>query len=315
MVDQKTTAAATGKNAIRPGSVIVDVVLYTIAILLALVTVYPLLFVLSNSISDPQTVLEGGVWLLPKGFSLDAYKFVLSSVALGRSFLNSVLYTVLITVVSLVNSMMCGFGLSKRGLLWRKGIVIYLVIPMWFTAGLIPTFVTITRLGLYNSLWAVFLPSFVSIYNIILARTFISSLPESLIEAAHIDGASVPKVFVSIVLPLSKPIMAVLGLYTALAVWNAWMPYLIYLPGKTENHPLQYFLVKVLLWGDTRRSLNLDSATSLSMEAMMEQLRAAAVMAQLKYAVVVVTTIPIMLVYPFIQKYFVQGVMLGSLKE
>lgn len=298
---------------IRHGSRAVDVLLYTIMALLALVTVYPVVFILSNSLSDPQAVMKGQVWLWPVGFSLEAYGRVLASSAMIRAFFNSVTYTVVITAGNVLVSLMCAFGLSKKDMLARKPLMFFIVLPMWFSAGLIPSFITMTKLGLYGSLWAVFLPSMLSIYNIILARTFVSSLPGALMEAAQIDGASVPRTFFQIVVPLSKPIIAVLGLYTALAAWNTWFAYLIYVPSKPELHPLQYFLVKALLWGNAQATLELESM--LDHTAMANRLRMAAVANQLKYAVVIVTTVPIMLVYPFVQKYFVQGAMLGSLKE
>lgn len=301
------------RNRIKHGSRAVDVALYTIMTLLALITVYPVLFILANSVSDPQAVTRGQVWLWPVGFSLEAYKRTLSSTAMIRAFFNSVGYTALITMLNLMVSMMCGFGLSRKGLVGKRALTLIIVLPMWFTAGLIPTFITITQLGLYNTLWAVVLPSALSVYNIILARTFVSGLPDALMEAAQIDGASVPRTFFQIVLPLSKPVMAVLGLYTALAAWNNWFSYMLYLPSRPEMHPLQYFLVKALLWGNTQATLALE--TQLDHTALANRLRMAAVANQLKYAIVIVTTVPIMMVYPFVQKYFVQGAMLGSLKE
>jgi putative aldouronate transport system permease protein len=313
MVENRITKTKP-KFRVRQGSRVVDFLIYLTAILLAFVTVYPIIFVFSNSFSEPEMVAAGKVMLFPKGFSLQAYKFVFRSGPMGRAFINSVLYTAGITSLCLLNTMMCGFGLSKKGLLWRKGIVFFIILPMWFSAGLIPAFVNISKMKMYNTLWAIFLPSIVSIYNIILARTFISRLPDSLSEAARIDGAGVFTIFWRIVLPLSKPIMAVLGLYTALAVWNEWFSFLIFLPSKQDLHPLQYFLVKTLLWGSAQQTLKLDQSM-MTMEAALERIKLAATMAQLKYAVVVVTTVPIMLVYPFLQKYFVQGALLGSLKE
>ena len=287
--------------------------LYFLAILLGIITLYPIIFIISNSISRPMDAAAGKVWLLPIGFSLRAYKFVFQSQTLLRAFFNSVGYTALITAANLTVTMMCGFGLSKNGLIGKKFIQIYIILPMWFSAGLIPAFINMTRLGLTNTLWAVFLPSAISIYNIILARTFITKLPPGLMEAAMIDGASVPKRFFNIVLPLSKPIMAVLGLYVALAAWNEWFAYMVYLPSANDLHPLQYFLVKTLLIG--RAQAELDITKRMTMQEAKERLEMAYVVPQLKFATIVVTTVPIMCLYPFVQKYFVQGVMLGSLKE
>ncbi len=308
----KISGPRTG-NRIKQGSPIADIIVYLAVGIIALITFYPFLFIISSSISDPAEVMAGKVWLFPKGFSLAAFKRTLSSYSMLRAFFNSIGYTLLLTILCVLNSMMCGFGISKRGLLGRRVWVIYLLIPMFFNAGLIPGFINISNMGLYNTLLAVILPPVVSIWNIILARTFISGLPGALMEAARIDGASVPQVFFNIVIPLSKPIIAVLSLYTALWAWNQWFNFLIYTPGLTNWHPLQYFLVKALLWGNAQIALKLES--ELDVTAIMDRVRMQAVNAQLKYAIVLITTVPIILVYPFVQKYFVQGAMLGSLKE
>lgn len=304
---------ARNKNKIRQGSLLVDILIYGIIGIVALVTVYPFIFILSNSFSDPLMVQSGKVWLYPIGFSTAAYQRVLGSSAMLRAFLNSVLYTVIVTLASVTISMMTGFGMSKKGMLGRKFMTVYLLIPMFFSAGLIPSFIIINKLKMYNTLWAVILPALCSIWNIILARTFIARLPQALFEAATIDGASVPQIFLHVVIPLSKAIIAVLSLYTALWAWNQWFNFLIYTPSLADWHPLQYFLVKALLWGNTQNTLKLESQMSVTQIA--DRLRVAAVASQIKYAVVIIATVPIMLVYPFVQKYFVQGAMLGSLKE
>ena len=304
---------ARNKNKIRQGSLFVDILIYGIIGIVALVTVYPFIFILSNSFSDPLMVQSGKVWLYPIGFSTAAYQRVLGSSAMLRAFLNSVLYTVIVTLASVTISMMTGFGMSRKGMLGRKFMTVYLLIPMFFSAGLIPSFIIINKLKMYNTLWAVILPALCSIWNIILARTFIARLPQALFEAATIDGASVPQIFLHVVIPLSKAIIAVLSLYTALWAWNQWFNFLIYTPSLADWHPLQYFLVKALLWGNTQNTLKLESQMSVTQIA--DRLRVAAVASQIKYAVVIIATVPIMLVYPFVQKYFVQGAMLGSLKE
>lgn len=304
---------ARNKNKIRQGSLFVDILIYAVIGIVALVTVYPFIFILSNSFSDPLMVQSGQVWLYPIGFSTAAYQRVLGSSAMLRAFLNSVLYTVIVTFASVTISMMTGFGMSRKGMLGRKFMTVYLLIPMFFSAGLIPSFIIINKLKMYNTLWAVILPALCSIWNIILARTFIARLPQALFEAATIDGASVPQIFLHVVIPLSKAIIAVLSLYTALWAWNQWFNFLIYTPSLADWHPLQYFLVKALLWGNAQNTLKLES--QMTAVEIADRLRVAAVSSQLKYAVVIVTTVPIMLVYPFVQKYFVQGAMLGSLKE
>ena len=297
-------------NQIRDGSRVADIIIYIVAILLGVITLYPVIFVISNSISDPVASATGQVWLWPVGFSTAAFEYVFQSPALWRAFFNSIVYTVVITVGQLFFDMLVAFGLSKKGLLGRKWIVMYILIPMWFSAGLIPIFINMTQLGLYNKIWSIILMSMFGTYNCILARSFINRLPGELMEAATIDGASVPHIFFKIVLPLSKPIMAVLGLYIALGAWNNWYSYMIYLPTRDELHPLQYFLVKTLI-----QAQSASGGLGMTMEQTMQSLQLSYIMPQLKYAMIVVAVVPIMCVYPFVQKYFVKGVMLGSLKE
>ncbi len=298
------------KRTIRDGSLISDVVIHLVSFQLAVITLYPMVYVISNAISEPVASATGQVWLLPKGFSLEAFKFVFQSQSIWRAFLNSVVYTIVITVGQLLFDMMVAFGLSKKGLIGRKLIVMFILLPLWFSAGLIPIFINITKLKLYDTVLAVILQSLFGVYNCILARTYISRMSPELTEAATIDGASVPQIFFRIVLPLSKPIMAVLGLYIALGAWNNWYSWMIYLPTRSELHPLQYFLVKTLLQAESAQS-----GLGLTMEQTMQNLQLSYIMPQLKYAMIVVAVVPILCLYPFVQKYFVKGVMLGSLKE
>lgn len=298
------------KNKIRDGSVLSDIFLHIGLFLLAIITLYPLVYVISNAISDPVASATGQVWLLPKGFSLEAFKFIFKSKSIWRAFLNSIIYTMTITVGQLMVDMMVAFGLSKKGLIGRKLIVLFILFPLWFSAGLIPIFINITKLKLYDTVWAVILQSLFGIYNCILARTYITRLPPELTEAAIVDGASVPQIFFRIILPLSKPIMAVLGLYIALGAWNNWYSYMIYLPTKSELHPLQYFLVKTLIQAESAQS-----GLGLTMEQTLQNLELRYIMPQMKYAMIVVAVAPILCLYPFVQKYFVKGIMLGSLKE
>lgn len=300
-------------NRIHTGSFLVEIIIYGIVGLIALITLFPFIYILSASISNPMNVVAGEVWFLPVGFSLKSYERIFTSVSILRSFGNSVFFTVAITALNVVNSMLAGYALSKPGLVFRKGIVLYILLPMYFSGGLIPTFIIISKLGLYNTIGAIILPSIVSIWNIILARTFVAGLPVSLKEAAIIDGAGELRIFNSIILPLSKPMIAVLSLYTALAAWNSWFNYMIYLPKQTQWHPLQMFLTKVLIWGNMNSTLTLSD--NADPEIMKNKLLMAAVGSQLKYTVMVVASVPIILVYPFVQKYFIQGALLGSLKE
>lgn len=301
------------RGRIRTGSLLVDAIIYIVIGVVALLTVFPFIYIISASISNPMSVVAGEVWFLPVGFSLKSYARIFTSVSILRAFGNSVFFTVAITALNVLNSMIAGYALSKPGLVFRKAIVLYILLPMYFSGGLIPTFIIISRLGLYNTLGAIILPSIVSIWNIILARTYVAGLPMSLKEAAIIDGAGELRVFSSIILPLSKPMLAVLALYTALAAWNSWFNYMIYMPKQTDWHPLQMFLTKVLIWGNMNSTLTL--ADNADPEIMKNKLLMAAVGSQLKFTVMVVASVPIIMVYPFVQKYFIQGALLGSLKE
>ena len=298
---------------IRTGLLLVDIIIYIFVGIIALLTLFPFIFIISASLSDPMEVVSGNIWFLPIGFSLQAYGEIFRSSIIWTAFRNSIFFTGTITILNVVNSMLAGYALSKKRLIVRKVIVIYILIPMYFSGGLIPSFIVMTKLGLYNTIGAIILPSIISIWNIILARTYICSLPDSLEEAAIIDGAGILRVFISIILPLSKPIIAVLALYTALGAWNSWFNYMIYLPGHSEWHPLQLFLTKVLIWGNSSAALSSEGEMNLAL--IRDKMLLAAVTAQLKYAVMIVASAPIIMIYPFVQKYFMKGALLGSLKE
>ena len=309
----RTELKQNNKLKIKTGSYFVDFIIYCFVGIVSLATLFPFIYILSASVSDPMEVVAGNVWFLPVGFSLKSYSRIFTSSAIIRSFANSVFFTVVITFLNVLNSMMAGNALAKKGLVFRKTIVLYILIPMYFSGGLIPSFIIISKLGLYNNLGSIILPSMVSIWNIILARTYISGLPISLREAAIIDGASEFRVFRSVVLPLSKSMMAVLGLYTALAVWNSWFNFMIYIPRRTEWHPLQMFLTKVLIWGNMNATLSLGE--NVDPEILKNKLLMAAVGSQLKFTVMVVASVPVIMIYPFVQKHFIKGALLGSLKE
>jgi putative aldouronate transport system permease protein len=292
---------------------LIDIFIYVFLGILAITTVYPFIYVISNSVSEPFEVAANKVWFFPKGFSVAAYKRIMSLKIIYRSFFNSIFFTATITFLNVFNSMLAGFALTKRGLVVRKYIVIYIMIPMFFHAGLIPTYITIGNYNLFNTIWVIILPSIVGIWNIILARTYINNLPDGLREAAKLDGANDFQLLTRIIVPISKPIIAVLSLYTALGAWNSWFNYMLYLPTRPELHPLQFFLTKVLLWGEMQATLH--EGEGIDSELLLQKMKLAAVMEQFKYVIIVVATLPIMSVYPFLQKFFIKGTLLGSLKE
>lgn len=301
-------AIINNKNKIKETNKIADIFIYGIAAFAALITIYPFIYIFSMSISDPNEVIKNSIFLLPRGFSLEAYKFLVKNIYLWRSLFNSILYTSIGTVCNLVMALLAGYPLAKPRLVMKKIINIYLVIPMYFSGGLIPGFILITQLGLYNTFWVMIIPSMISIWNVILVRTYIKSIPYSLQESAIIDGASEFRILTSIIVPLVKPIIAVICLYTAVGIWNDYFTAMIYMPNR-DLHPLQMYMARVLIFNETSLA---ETKKTVGQEIEVMKL---GTITQLKYAVIIFTNIPIIILYPFLQKYFIKGVMIGSLKE
>jgi len=279
-----------------------------VMLILLVIFVWPLWFVLIASISDPNEVWLGNVILFPKGITLDSYKALMDYSQIWVGYKNTIFYTVVGTVINVVATICAAYPLSRRDFVPRKFILVMLMITMYFGGGLIPTYLVVSKLHLVNSRWAMIIPGLVSVYNIIVMRTFfMSSIPASLQEAATLDGANSFQYLIHIVLPLSKPIIAVIGLYYAVGHWNDFYTALIYLYDN-KLMPLQSFLRDMLM--STKMTVNnisgLDAAT-VARKAQMAQ--------TLKYSVIIVSTVPVLCIYPFIQKYFVKGVMIGSVKE
>ena len=284
-----------------------DKVFYTIntifLALMALIVIYPLYFIVIASISDPDAVLGGRVVLYPVQLTLDGFKKILERSDIWRGYLNTIIYTALTVVFSLAVTIPAGWALSRRTLPGKKGFMIYFIIPMFFGGGLIPFYNVMSNLGLVNTMWSIVLPSILSVWNLFMTKTFFeSSIPDGLIEAAKIDGAGEYRVFTSLVLPLSKAILAVMALYYAIGQWNSYFNAMIFL--QDENmYPLQLVLKEILIAS--------ESTVGGSGETILEQFRLAN---QIKYVSVIVSSVPVLLLYPFVQKYFSQGVMIGSLK-
>lgn len=283
---------------------IFNYVVYSMAAIILLIILYPIYFVIIASFSDPYAVANGQVWLLPKGFTLDGYKEILKHSEIWRGYINTILYTVLGTFVGLVVNIFAAYALSRKELVGRKFLMMMFVFTMFFNGGLIPTYLTIKEFHLYNTFAVMIIPFAVNVFNIIVARTFFeNSIPDDLWEAAQIDGCGTLRYFFQIVLPLSKAIIAVIGLWTAVGMWNSYFNALIYLKD-TSLYPLQLVLRNILI-------VNSQQAAMGTGEAAQIQLRLANMM---RYSVIIVSTLPIMLVYPFIQKYFNKGVMIGAIK-
>lgn len=277
-----------------------NIVTYIIGFLIILIILYPLYFVLIASVSDPNYVRNGMTLLLPKGVTLDAYKMVFEDKQVWKGYYNTIIYTLGATLFSLLVLMPAAYALSRKDFAFKGPISIYFLITMFFNGGLIPTYLQIMKFGLLDTFWVMVIPFSVSVYHLIVARTyFSSSIPDELYEASTLDGCSNTIFFVKIVLPLSKAILAVIGLYVAVGSWNGYYNALIYL-NDDNRKPLQIVLRSILLMSQVDQTGSWD-----------DKVRKAEM---LKYALIVVSTVPIMCVYPFLQKYFAKGVMIGSVK-
>lgn len=281
-----------------------NIVLYAICIIILLIVVYPLYFIVIASFSNPTEVANGKVWLWPSQFTVDGYKEILRHAEIWVGYRNTIFYTVAGTLIGLAVNIPAAYALSRRDLVGRKVITFYFIFTMFFNGGLIPTYFTIRDFGLYNSFWVMVLPFSVVVYHIIIARTFFdSSLPQGLLDAAQIDGCSNLRFFFQIALPLSKAVLAVIALYTAVAQWNAYFNALVYIKDDGLK-PLQLIIRNILI---TKQSITGTGDGLAAQEAR----RLSELM---KYAVIIVATVPIMCVYPFVQKYFSKGVMIGAIK-
>ena len=286
---------------------IFDIVNLLVMLVLLVIFVWPLWFVVIASFSNPNEVWMGNVVLWPKGFTLVSYETLLEYKRIWVGYGNTLFYTVVGTLVNLVMTVCGAYPLSRKDFIPRHFFMFLFMLTMYFGGGLIPTYLVVNGLGLVDTRWAMIIPGAVSIYNIIITRTyFMNSIPPSLQEAATLDGANSFQYLMRVVLPLSKPIMAVIGLYYAVGHWNDFYTALIYLY-KEELMPLQSFLRDMLM--STKMTLNnlsgLDTAT-VELKTHLAQ--------TLKYSVIIVSTVPVLCIYPFIQKYFVKGVMVGSVK-
>ena len=298
-------ASAQTRNPIR--DTMGDKVFYTIntvfLAIMALIVLYPLYFIVIASISDPDAVLAGKVVLYPVQVTFSGFQKILERTDVWRGYLNTIIYTALTVVLALAVTVPAGWAMSRKTTPGKKFLMIFFIIPMFFGGGLIPFYNVMSSLGLVNTIWAIILPSILSVWNLFMTKTFFeSSIPDGLIEAAKIDGAGEFRTFFSLVLPLSKAILAVMALYYAIGQWNSYFNAMIFL--QDENlYPLQLVLKEILIAS--------ESTMGGSGETILEQYRLAN---QIKYVSVIVSSVPVLMLYPFVQKHFNQGVMIGSLK-
>ena len=277
-------------------------VIYTVAIVMGLLWLYPLIFVVSASFSDPQALLDGKVVLFPVGFNLDAYKYIFANPDIMTGYRNTVFYSVVGTLYNMVLTVFAAYPLSKKDLRGRNFLTVKRTFTMFFGGGMIPTFLNLRDLGMLNTPWVMFIPSAISVTNFIIMRNyFTNSVPGELIEAAHMEGASELQILRKIVLPLSKPILGVLTIYYMSGHWNAYFSAVIYLSDDNLK-PLQVFLRRVLIQG------GMDGMSSGS--TMTDSL----IYETLKYGIIVVSTLPMLIGYLLVQKSFKKGIMMGSLK-
>ncbi|MBE5771629.1 MAG: carbohydrate ABC transporter permease [Clostridiales bacterium] len=278
--------------------------IHVVMILLLIVTTYPLIYVLSASFSSPRAVGNGQVVLWPVEFSLRGYQEVFEYQVVWLGYKNTIFYTLVGTVINVVMTMMAAFALSKKTLPGRGMFTFLFTFTMLFSGGLVPTYLQLRSLGIVNTRWSLLLPGAISVYNMVVTRTFIQNIPGELSEAAEIDGCSHFKYFFLILLPLSKAILAVISLYYAVGHWNSYFNALIYISDR-NLYPLQIFLRDVLVLNSVDPSSILDPEEAQALEGMRDLL---------KFSMIVVSTVPILCIYPAIQKYFAKGVMVGSLK-
>ena len=282
-----------------------DIITTILLVLALLIVLYPLYFVVIASVSDATSISSGQVILLPKNVSLVGYQRILQDARIGSGYVNSILYTLGSTLIGVTTTVMAGYSFSRSDLVGRKVLMLLYVFTMYFSGGLIPTYLVVKQLGLMGSPWVVILLGSVSVYNIIIARSFFTNnIPPELFEAASIDGCGNGRFFVSMVVPLSKSIIAVLALYYAVAQWNGYFNALVYL-NRQEQYPLQLILREILI------SSQMVQADVSDLDAIQEMQRIAATV---KYGVIVVASVPMLMIYPLVQKYFVKGVMIGSVK-
>lgn len=281
------------------------ILMLTVLILITLCVLYPLLYVVSASFSDPKAVVSGKVVILPVGFSVEGYKAAFEDQNILGSFFNSVLYTVLGAAISVCITMIAAYPLAQRDLPF-KGIVMGLfTFTMLFSGGMIPSYLLVSNLRMLNTIWAIVIPGCLSVYNMIIARTFIQGLPATLKEASEIDGCSDIRYFFFVVIPLSPAIIAVLTIYYAVEYWSNYFSAFLYLTNR-DLYPLQIILREILLKNQIAENSIQDSESAMRVVGMAELL---------KYSLIVITSLPMLLLYPFIQKYFIKGVMIGSIKE
>ena len=284
---------------------VIDTSVIILLVLISLLTLYPLWYTLIASFSDPFALAQGRVILFPKSPTLEAYQTLFRDQRIWTGYRNSLFYTFFGTFLNLTVTMPAGYALSRKGLFGRRWVMLFFVFTMYFSGGLIPSYINIRNLGLINTVWVLLLPGIISVYNMIIVRSFFeSSIPDALYEAVLLDGCKHFLFFFRIVLPLSPAILAVMVLYYALGHWNAYFNAMIYI----SDEQLQ--TLQVIMRSITA-TVSYTQQEMMSAEEMVELVRTKAL---IKYALVIVASLPVLILYPFVQKFFIHGIMIGSVK-
>ena len=278
------------------------IVCYAVITLLALSVLYPIIYIISSSFSSPNSVVQGDVWLWPVNVTTMVYEKVVANERFWLGYANTVFYTVVGTLINLTMTLVCAYPLARKNLRGRGPIMFLFSFTMLFSGGMIPNYILVRSLGLLNTRWAILLPGAMSVYNMIVCRTFIeTNIPDEMLEAAQIDGCNDFQFFFRMVLPLSKAIIAVLALWYGVAHWNSYFNAFLYLKD-VELYPLQIYLKEILV---TSAMMTEDGSTSSESQYIYITMR---------YAIIVISSLPLFCVYPFVQKHFQKGVMVGSVK-
>ncbi|MFS0727538.1 carbohydrate ABC transporter permease [Paenibacillus sp. 1P07SE] len=276
-------------------------------VFLIIVTGYPILHILAVSLSDPIISARGEVSIFPKGFTLDSYKIIWAAGTVPRAFVNSIIYTVFGTLVNMLLTIMIAYALSKKRLVFRGFYMKMVIVTMFFGGGLIPTFLVVRGLGMYDTIWALILPGAISVFNMIILRAFFEQIPAEVEESAFVDGANDFTVLFRIVIPLSMAAIATITLFYLVSQWNSYLPALIYLKDAAK-FPLTYVLRDIVIQGLMAREMAEAGEMDLTNAAHYMQAE------NIKYSTLFVSIFPMLIVYPYLQKYFVKGIIVGSLK-
>ena len=304
-----TTATIKPKNKIKRDKVF-PIVNTIVLILICFITLYPVINTVAYSFDDGMDALRGGIGLWPRKFSTDAYTSILNDPATYKAFGISVSKAVLTTLLNLFFTSMLSYALSRKEYVLRKFITIVLVLTMYVNAGLIPSYLLVGKfLGLRNTYWVYIIPAMFSCFNMIVIRTYIGGLPDALVESAKIDGAGDLRAFFQIILPLCTPVLATVALFVAVGAWNSWFDTYLYNGSKKDLYSLQYLLKMKLA-----TTQNQANAAQTSADALAAQASSRVAPVTVRAAITVVSAVPILVVYPFLQRYFVTGMALGSVK-